>query len=106
MARQPMGDPVQLIIAVSAAFMLAAAAPAPPPAPPVSATDSHGGTNVPGGARDPNRKVCKEEEETGSHFPTRICHTAAEWDEMTADAQKFTTRLQSSGSCGPLSCGH
>ena len=91
---------------LAAASVMAASSPTT--APPVSspAIADHGGTNIPSSVKDPDRKICREEEETGSHFSTRVCHTAAQWDAMTADAQTFTTRLESRQGCGPGGCGH
>ncbi len=36
-------------------------------------------------AADPNKKVCREEGETGSRFTKRVCRTAAEWAQTDAD---------------------
>ena len=31
---------------------------------------------------DPDKKVCRSEVPTGSRFPVRLCHTAAEWAQI------------------------
>jgi hypothetical protein len=39
---------------------------------------------------DKDRMVChREDSETGSHRTLKICHTKAEWDEMTDNAQRL-----------------
>ncbi len=39
---------------------------------------------------DKDRLVChREEAETGSHRVTKTCHTKAEWDRMSEDAQRL-----------------
>ena len=51
---------------------------------------------APAVAKDPkpaglDRKVCRSEMRTGSIMPARrVCHTAAEWREVDADAQRST----------------
>jgi hypothetical protein len=37
-------------------------------------------------AVDPNKRICKDEEETGSRFTKSVCHTRAEWDAMALAA--------------------
>ena len=39
---------------------------------------------------DKDRVIChREDAETGSHRVMKICHTKAEWDRMTEDAQRL-----------------
>ena len=44
--------------------------------------------------KDPNKKVCRHDMETGSIIPTSICHTRAEWAAIDAqharDAGSFS----------------
>jgi hypothetical protein len=46
-------------------------------------------------AADPNKPICRVQEETGSRFTKRICHTAAEWaliDRANNDAASDALR--------------
>jgi hypothetical protein len=36
---------------------------------------------------DPQKKICKEDMQTGSIMPKRTCKTQAEWEAMTARGQ-------------------
>ena len=40
-------------------------------------------------ADDPNRKICKREESTGSHFAEHVCMTKAQWDAITERSQNM-----------------
>jgi hypothetical protein len=40
---------------------------------------------------DPNKKVCRSEQVTGSMFGTNVCHTAAEWQKID-DANRRDVR--------------
>lgn len=47
--------------------------------------------NKDGAPADPNKKTCRAQENTGSLFTTRVCHTAAEWqaiDESNKNAAR------------------
>lgn len=82
---------VVLAAAEPAAADTAAAAPAP-----VSAV-----TVKPKPKSD---KVCWDEKPTGSHMPTHVCVTKAEWDERQRQDQKAisdTRRVGAKGSFGP-----
>jgi hypothetical protein len=49
---------------------------------------------------DPNssRVICKEVEVTGSLLPgPRICHTKAEWDQISHDSQQNLRDVQDNG---------
>jgi len=48
-------------------------------------------------AKDPDRIVCRSEEATGSRIPSKVCHTAREWDQMREDARKNTQDFQDRG---------
>ncbi len=39
-------------------------------------------------SNDPSRLVCRNEPNTGSRLPKRVCKTAAEWDQIAAEAQE------------------
>ena len=64
------------IVIAAAAFAIAApagaqTAPAQAPAPAASKD------------KDPNRVICERQEEIGSRLGgTKVCHTAAQWDEL------------------------
>jgi len=51
---------------------------------PVLAKDKSADTEHTDKAKDPNRKVCRYEGETGSMMRKRICHTVAEWEALKA----------------------
>lgn len=42
---------------------------------------------------DPNKKICREQGQTGSLFTKRVCYTAAEWakvdERTTKDAKAY-----------------
>ena len=64
------------IVIAAAAFAIAApvAAQTPPVQVPAPATPK---------AKDPNRIICERQEEIGSRLGgTKVCHTAAQWDEI------------------------
>jgi hypothetical protein len=44
-------------------------------------------TNSAPTASDPDRVICKSTKVTGSHLPTKICHTAREWEKMRQEAR-------------------
>ncbi|OAN61635.1 hypothetical protein A7X12_23875 [Sphingomonas sp. TDK1] len=44
---------------------------------------------------DPQKKICKRQQVTGSYFTTRECHTKAEWDQMAEDARAASVRQRS-----------
>lgn len=44
---------------------------------------------------DPDKRVCKRTEVTGSRFPKVVCHTQAQWDDM---AQGTRSKMQEIGS--------
>ena len=39
---------------------------------------------------DPNKKVCRRVQETGSMMPKRTCYTQAEWDAIDRQASSDT----------------
>jgi hypothetical protein len=55
---------------------------------------------------DPNNRViCKEVEVTGSLLPgPRICHTKAEWDQISHDSQQNLRDVQDNGT--NMTSGH
>jgi hypothetical protein len=49
-------------------------------------------------AKDPNRRVCRSQAKTGSRLSTaRVCHTAAEWDEIERVTRMEIERQQAMG---------
>jgi hypothetical protein len=44
-------------------------------------------------SRDPDAKICRIEDVTGSHFTTKTCHTRREWaavdDDNAADKERI-----------------
>ena len=42
---------------------------------------------------DPSRTICRNEPNTGSRLPKRVCKTAAEWDEIAAQNQEELRNL-------------
>ena len=74
---------------VFSAFLGASGGDAPP-----AAQDSSAPVTAPAAkpvkTDDKERLVChREEAETGSHRVTKTCHTKAEWDRMSEDAQRL-----------------
>lgn len=46
-------------------------------------------------AKDPNRKICEKIEKIGSRLATsRVCMTAAEWDELRRSHRHDTEKVQ------------
>ena len=41
---------------------------------------------------DPDKKICRDVEETGSMFPKRMCNTAAEWAKIDERNRKDANR--------------
>jgi len=50
---------------------------------------------APAAKEDPNKKICKRQQVTGSYFMTRECHTKAEWDLMAENARSALMRQRS-----------
>ncbi|WP_010219068.1 hypothetical protein [Sphingomonas sp. PAMC 26621] len=55
---------------------------------------------------DPDKKICRAEDVTGSLFPKRVCHTRAEWAEIGASrqtaAERYISQKEMSGHALPL----
>jgi len=50
---------------------------------------------------DPNKVRCKREVVTGSLIASKkVCHTEAEWKEVTEQARRDTQQMQSAASAG------
>ena len=50
---------------------------------------------------DPDKKVCRSEVPTGSRFPVRLCHTAAEWAKIDgANGSAARTTLDRTANAG------
>lgn len=56
-------------------------------------------------ANDPDRIVCRTENPTGSNIPSRVCHTARQWDESQAGGQKMLNDMNQQSLHSSLS-GH
>jgi len=50
---------------------------------------------------DPNRMVCKSQQETGSRLSTRVCKTAAEWEEQRLENRDVIRNATQSGTPRP-----
>lgn len=50
---------------------------------------------APATKEDPNKKICKRQQVTGSFFMTRECHTKAEWDLLAENARAALMRQRS-----------
>ncbi len=48
--------------------------------------------------------VCKYDAQTGTRFPTRVCHTKAQWDKMARDARDFINGNAGHFGCGKTTC--
>ena len=64
---------------VTTAFLFAAASAQTPSATPASQTSAPAVAAAPA---DPNKKVCRKVQETGSMMPKKTCYTQAEWDAI------------------------
>lgn len=43
--------------------------------------------------KDPNQQIiCKDDTYVGSHIPSRVCKTRAEWDEAEKESQGYLDR--------------
>jgi hypothetical protein len=45
-------------------------------------------------ASDANRKICRQEKPMGSLIPTRVCKTAAQWEEAREQSRKMMQDMQ------------
>lgn len=52
----------------------------------LAASDPSGGTAAAGPVEE--KQVCKREKRPNSRFESRVCRTAAQWAEMTANHQR------------------
>jgi hypothetical protein len=43
---------------------------------------------------DPDKKICRSQEVTGSLFPKRVCHTKSEWAAVESDQERSAEQLQ------------
>ncbi len=50
---------------------------------------------------DPNEVICHSEQQIGSLFPRRTCHTRREWDEMRRNSQDYIRDIQAHGGLLP-----
>ena len=74
-----------MIRILSLAVMLAAA-----PAVSYAAASDKASSDKP----DTEKKICKRETTTGSIMSRRICHTRAEWDQLSAQGQADLDRTR------------
>jgi hypothetical protein len=73
-----------LVAIPASAFAQSTSAPASPPA----AAATSGAAKAASGAATPDRQICKTSVPAGTRFATKECHTKAEWDRMSSDAQQ------------------
>lgn len=92
------------VAAVFAAFMIGAPALADSAATTAATGASTTTTTAKDAPPDPNERVCKRVEVTGSRIPgARECHTRREWAEMSDEGRDATTQSQQRGfDMGPL----
>lgn len=44
--------------------------------------------------KDPNQIICRNEPNTGSRLPKKVCRTRAEWDEIAAASAELGRSLE------------
>lgn len=55
---------------------------------------------------DPNKRICRGVEQTGSIFTHQVCHTRAEWAKINEQNEKDTARtVQNNGIQSPSQQG-
>ena len=74
-----------LVVLASAALLLAQAAPEKSGTAPVQ----------PPTASEKPKQICRQEQQTGSNFSKRVCHTAEEWKAMADEARKQSDDFRS-----------
>jgi hypothetical protein len=75
-----------MIVAFVLSTLLAGAEPAAAP----QSTATPAPATKPAKVDDKDRMICRRDEgETGSHRVVKVCHTKAEWDRMTEEAQRL-----------------
>jgi hypothetical protein len=77
------------VFAVTVALLAQAAAGVPPPSSPPApaAAQKPTATNV----------ICRSEENTGSRFSHRVCHTPQEWQAISTQAGDSVSKMQQMG---------
>lgn len=55
--------------------------------------------------KDPNQVICRNEPNTGSRLPKKVCRTRAEWDEIAAASAELGRSLQRDTVGGAISDG-
>ena len=64
-------------------------------------TDKPAATDVAKPADDPSqKKICRTDNAAGSHIPTKICKTKAQWDKIAEDAKSTADRIGDFRSAG------
>jgi hypothetical protein len=82
------------------AIILASLALATEPAAPVPAEDAASSVEdvaapaARSAVADPDRLVCRRETKANSRFTTKVCKTAAEWEERTETARRAFAETQ------------
>ena len=66
---------------------------------------SPSGEGLVAGGKDPNKVICRNEPNTGSRLPKKVCHTRAEWDEIAAASAELGHSLQRDSVGGAISDG-
>jgi hypothetical protein len=74
---------------------------APPPVAPSTIAPS---TVAEAKTADADTVVCKYDAQTGTRFPTRICHTKLQWDKMARDARDYINSNAGHFGCGKTTC--
>jgi hypothetical protein len=95
-----------MITALVFSALLGATGGDTPPAPAAQGQPVTAPAATPVKTGDKERMIChREDSETGSHRVMKICHTKAEWDQMTEDAQRLFRQggIQATGQ--PMSGG-
>jgi hypothetical protein len=69
---------------------------APPPVAPSTVAEAK--------TADADTVVCKYDAQTGTRFPTRICHTKSQWDKMARDARDYINSNAGHFGCGKTTC--
>lgn len=54
---------------------------------------------------DPQKIICRNEPNTGSRLPKKVCRTRAEWDEMAAASAELGRNLERDTVGGSISDG-
>ena len=87
-----------LLPASAVALALLAQAPSTNAAPPAPATPARTANAAAKTNTSADAVMCQRVEDTGTRFSHRVCHTNAEWAQITADAKSSTEDFQRTSS--------